>query len=790
MFCGYISMTNKKTLLALGFLLLFLGVYYFHFLGGDSFLWEDMMYMTYPEVSYLATSLASGRFPLWLSGLRDGIPFFSQQWAYYPPVWLLSLFVVDGKLSPLVVQWYTVAHLFLGGVGAFVFFRANRIGVWGALAGMTVFIFSAFPSLHIIHGAMDYVYLWLPLELYFVKKISEDVAPVKHYCLLVLCVWLSFLAGFPQLFFYNAVFLAAYWMFLYMSKEWLKGGVFKKRIIGMGLAECLKIAAVFGVVLLLGSFLIIATAQNWSLSQRQEFGFAEIADLSLPWYYLIHGLVPNFFGSVNGDGSGLPFWGFNRDTIGFRTWNAGYWMYFDFGFYAGQLALIAIGVMIFNVRKVWRTQPEAIFFLASIPLVMWLMLGRYGGLFNILYHVVPGLSLFRSPARIGCLFEFSAAMLVAYVVHELAERKLKLNFRWPLIGIGVLYVFFWLWFLAFGEQTFPELKDALARAHALKQLGLSLMAFLLTAAVIELSLRYQAGKGSAIAAIIIIVIVFADLYLSFHCFHQGKIDPRQYYGDRNGLMGRLTDLRDQNGPFRFAQLKNGKLSEEVVFPRNIGYLYSGYEALEGYILFNLKDWSAFNQIKNDRPKIDIQNVGVIANADLATGKIGLMRYTNSLPRVKFYHDLRSYGEPGALYADLDAGRLDYHRTLGVLRDECVKYGVVTSPPPADARARVRFQPVNSDEYRISYETTAPGVIFVSESFYPGWQADGGRYPLIRSFGAFKGIVIPHAGSGVITVKFSPRVLWVGLALSGSTLCVLLTLLAVVIYRGRKTRGRL
>ena len=272
-----------------------------------------------------------------------------------------------------------------------------------------------------------------------------------------------------------------------------------------------------------------------------------------------------------------------------------------------------------------------------------------------------------------------------------------------------------------------------------------------------------------VAVGLLVALAFLDLYLAFHRFHQGRTNPEEYYADRNGLIAQMTRLREQEGPFRFAQLRDGGISEEIVFPRNIGYLYPGYEAIEGYILFNLKGYAFFGCMTNEQARLDIQNVGVIANADRASGKVSLVRYTNSLPRAKFYHDIRPYDSAKALCADINSGRLDYHHTLGVLREDCEKYGVVTSVPPATAKARVRFTPVTPEEYRLSYETTAPGIIFISESYYPGWEADGARFPIINAFGAFKGIVIPEAGRGVITVKFSPRVLWMGLAISGVTL---------------------
>lgn len=279
-------------------------------------------------------------------------------------------------------------------------------------------------------------------------------------------------------------------------------------------------------------------------------------------------------------------------------------------------------------------------------------------------------------------------------------------------------------------------------------------------------------------------LIFLDLYLAFHKFHQGRIKPEDYYADRNGVIAQMSQLRVQTGPFRIAQLRAGKISEEVIFPRNTGYLYPGYEALEGYTLFGIKDYGIFNAITNEQIRLDIQNVGVIANADPATGRVGLMRYTNSLPRAKFFHHIRAYGDAKSLCSDLDAGRLDFHHEVGIFQEDCLKFGMQTSTPPAEAKATVRFIPKTPDEYQISYETSAPGIIFVSESYCPGWQAEGGRYSVIRAFGAFKGIVIPEAGSGVITVKFVPASLRLGLIISGLSLGLLMVLFGFMLKRDR------
>jgi len=768
-------------------LLLMVALFYWPLLTAQRFGWDDLLYSSYPMTGGLAKALSTGVFPFWTQGVRCGVPGCTEMGmsAFYPPAWILSLFVdANGKLSVIVYQWYLVGHILLAIGSTFIFLRLMGLARLSAQLGGLVYGFSAFLSLHLIHANMLITSVWLPVQLCFVwqlhtsRRFSSGVG-------LIFAKVMSFLAGFPQSMLYNEYLITGYWLFLFAGRESARNVIVPIGLLKRICFEVLKIGAVIAVVLLLCAVQIMPTVDNWQHSHRQEFGFAQIADQSLPWYYLIHGLVPNFFGMVNGDGSGVPFWGFNKDTLEYATWHGGAWMYWEFGFYAGQLALIAFTVLLFNARKLWATRREAVFFLCSLIVILWLMLGRYGGLFNVFYHLAPGFSMFRTPARLSGLLDFCLAVLAAVMVHELLEKKQSLNLRKPFAFLVVSYIGFLLWFLMGGDRVFPELKEPTFFSHALNQTLFSMLLFGLMVLVIVVMVRLKPGRLPVVAASVLIALAFGDLYFAFHRFHQGKTSPEQYFADRGGLISQLTQMRGQAGPFRFAQLRDGKISEEVVFPRNIGYLYPGYEAIEGYILFNLRDLSVFNSMTNEQARLDIQNVGVMANADRVTGRVNLMRNANALPRAKFYHRIRAYDDAKSLCAALDAGRLDYRNEIGVLREDCIKYGIPTTATPSNINAQVHFIPKTPDEYQISYQTTAPGIIFISESYYPGWQADGGRYPVIHAFGAFKGVVISEAGSGIITIKFSPWPFKVGLAISLTTLVGLIVVCGWMGWRRRR-----
>ncbi len=762
-----------------------LAAFYWGFLGARTFLWEDLLFYAYPGANFFSNALQEGRFPLWISGMHNGLPFYTNLnlTAFYPPLWLLAWIVPNGHVSVQSFQVYLIAQLFLGGIFSYLLFRELKCHVVAACAGMVVFVFSAFMSLHIIHSNVITAFLWLPLQLLFVNRIAGCRPAFWNFMGLIAATLMSFFAGFPQVVMYNSYFVGAYWLYLVVVRRPVPRDNRITALGGLVFREGFKIGLVFLVVILLGACQFYPVAENWSHSSREQYNYRQITDESLPWHYLIHGLAPNFFGMSSGSGEGVPFWGYDKNSLGYATWHAGAWNYWEFGYYAGQLALIALIIFLFNFRRLWGHSREAAFFLLAMPVIFLLMLGCYGGLFKVFYHLVPGFSLFRAPARIGCLLDCCLAFNAAMLVDIVLRGRLVLNLRRPLIALIAIYGVLLAGVFMYGATVFPELKTPVLWGHSVKQVVVSLLycgaifAIIRTVAVTQLRWLKVAGAWA------LVVLTFLELYVAFQPFHGSKANPDDYYSDRKGLIGQLTQMREQAGPFRFAQMRDGVLSEEIVFPRNTGYLYPGYEALEGYVLFNLKDWCALNAVTNQRARLDLQNVGVIANAERATGRVSLMQYTNALPRVKFYHQVRAYADPKSLYSDLDAGRMDYRQTVGIMQDDCVKYGIRTGAPPAQAQVRLVIK--NPDEYQVSYQTTAPGVIFISESFYPGWQAEGGRYPVIKAFGALKGIVISEAGSGVITVKFSPATLRMGLVISGATL---LGLIIVWVWLGRKREG--
>jgi uncharacterized membrane protein YfhO len=97
--------------------------------------------------------------------------------------------------------------------------------------------------------------------------------------------------------------------------------------------------------------------------------------------------------------------------------------------------------------------------------------------------------------------------------------------------------------------------------------------------------------------------------------------------------------------------------------------------------------------------------------------------------------------------------------------------IVESPPncPLAENAAMENVKLVSDEFdRVTFQsrTTTDGFLVMSDTFYPGWQAevDGRPTPVVRTNYALRGICLP-AGDHQVVFRFEPVTLKVGAVLS-------------------------
>lgn len=696
--------------------------FYWDLVRGATFLWGDALSEYFPGLHYFATNLRAGRFPLWIAEVRNGQPFYTdiQLALFYPPTWSLVPWATPERLPFVAYQVFIVGHIAWAGLGMCWFLRGLGVRVEAQVIGALTLCFGAFMSLHLIHAPMLQGYAWWPWLMELVRRMATRPARATLLGLFGVAA-MMFLAGHPQTTLYGLYLATAYWIYLAWPTET------RWRAVVMA-------PAVWVITALILAGVLLPVAENWYWSGRAACTGEAVREGSAPLTNLIGLVAPNFFGTLQATPSPVVFWG----DVSLGTAPVAPWNYWEFGNYFGQVGLLAMVVM-----SLHRSRPAG-FFLAALVIGLWLSLGHHGGLFTLAYYTVPGVSLFRVPARMANVTCFCGAVLAALFVHAVCERQPRRLMR-AVSVLGLIYAgIIGMWF----ARVFPLLRDPVVYAWSGQCLMISLAVALGVLVIVALMRRWSS------AAFGLIALVYADFALAYGQYHRGQVSADEYYADVQGIISAVRERSRREGPFRVAQFRGEKLAEEVVFPLNIGYMHPGFETPEGYTSFSLRHTARIQALSNFVAKLILQNVGATIRLADPHKPIILAPLPAGQQRARFYGRVRVFPSEEALLAAIERGELDVREEVGIVGQNW---------PSGDASGGVQFVARSPGEYELHYRVTGPGIIFVSITDYPGWVSD---FPMVRTFGAFHGVVLAEAGEGVVRVRFRPRVWRWGCLISG------------------------
>ena len=382
---------------------------------------SDLAVTHWPNAHFTRRTLwEEGHFPLWRPTIMNGAPFAANPLAglYYPPNWLF-LFL---PLLPLEVGFNlsAVFHLWLAGAAMYALMRRGfGAGVWGALTAAVVYEASPKLLAHLGAGHVGWAQAWgwLPMVVLCVMQICRSasgqggkwavgagVALAMQFCADVRMAVYTLAA---------AVTLALVWA---LGQEETKR-VSPTRSFAYSLIRS------FAVFLGLTACQWLPLVALLPETTRAAMTLQSAAAWSLPWRYLA--------GLLLADHGGNHEW---MTYVGVST-----------------LALAGAGA-----RASWRKGERRwlVGWLVGLSLgAVWFSLGENGGVFQVLYRVVPGLGLLRVPPRSWVLVIFAAAALAGLGVETMGQRT-KGTRKWRqwkrafLLGVGafppLLVVGYWL----------------------------------------------------------------------------------------------------------------------------------------------------------------------------------------------------------------------------------------------------------------------------------------------------------------------------------------------------------
>jgi hypothetical protein len=109
---------------------------------------------------------------------------------------------------------------------------------------------------------------------------------------------------------------------------------------------------------------------------------------------------------------------------------------------------------------------------------------------------------------------------------------------------------------------------------------------------------------------------------------------------------------------------------------------------------------------------------------------------------------------------------------------------LASPP----KWLLRWEEDNPERVTMVIETDRSGLLFLADTFHPGWQAliDGHACPIYKAMGAFRAVFVPM-GAHRVTMHYTSQGFRAGAALSFLTICVLLVMGSIDCWRRQRAQ---
>jgi len=390
-------------------LVLPLAVFGLPMLWGRLFLDGDGLIQNFPLRVLVGQDLRAGTLPLLDPYLYAGTPLLGgfNAGAAYPATWLFGLLPSGLAWTLNLTLVYDTAL-----AGTYLFLRRQPVSQAAATIGAATFALAGFLSAQIVHIDLIEGASWLPWMLLAVHGLTvvppggtPDAAwrRGRRWWAGVLAVGtgLSILAGGPESFIDGGTLAA-----IYLVYRLFEGGLLVRRNRAWSVRSLVSIAAGVATGVLLGAAQLLPGLAFVGQSQRGSRSYAFFTSGSLPVRTL--GLLVSPFAL-----------GTNQTTSGSYV---GQYNFPEVTSYVGILALIAACTL---PAARWRRRPEARRWWIWYVVMAIGVLAALGGQtpFDYLLYVIPGVNGQRLLNRNLLLVDFSMAVLLAWWVHLLLERR-------------------------------------------------------------------------------------------------------------------------------------------------------------------------------------------------------------------------------------------------------------------------------------------------------------------------------------------------------------------------------
>ncbi len=728
--------------------LIFLGltlVFHSEILFSGKFLWEDFVEQEFPFRTLAASSLAQGILPHWNPYVFAGMPFLADvQIAFWYPVNLLqSLFVSDGFLSPVVMEWAILLHFAVAGFGMFWFSKKIfEIDDWSAIFAGIAYGFGGYIAAQSIHQMIVYHIALFPFVAYFFIRGFDSW---KHTITGGLILGMMYLAGHPQSTLYFTFFLALLAAYEIVHRARHKSGSLDLWIF---LRMAIPIAIGFGIF----AIQFLPSQELAALSRRDTITYEKSLDGSLTWGHLLTFVLPRLFGVANGSGDAkVPYW------------NGAYYLSWETAIYIGVLPLF-FAIM---AGLLTRKKKYVAFFAGMALLALAFALGDHFFIYRIFFQF-PLFNKFRTPARMMMLFSFAASALAGVGLADALKASEK---KWgdsKGLVVRAMLVLPWLLALAGMWHATSFLKTAAEGADDSISWAASLAALPVIALIVITGLHYLGQIRGNMFALLVIAVTSIELFNYGMSLNASPQDPRDAFREQPALVTAIH--QDEAKEFSRARTRIGG---QMLVKRNQG-AYDRIQLIEGYDPLVLQ--RVFPDMANPDHSMDLMNV----KWTITTGaNPGFVERPTYMPRVKLYYQADILSDSDALTRLKTDSTYDYRNRILLEEPLLQPLGIF------DPNAKAAISKYGDNEITTQVTTASNAMLFFSEIYYPAWKAylDGKPVKLYRAFTSLRAVEVP-AGTHTVQLRYESSAFATGSIITIITLLLSLGSLAIVVVRGR------
>jgi hypothetical protein len=357
----------------------------------------------YPQLAFLARSLAAGQSPFWTPNVFTGWPQIADpQSLIFSPLHFAVAWLVP-RPSPWLADVVVFALLYAGGLGVVLFFRDRGWHVGGALVAALAFSFGGSAASRIQHVGQIESLVFLPLALWMLARALDRSS-------LSAGIGAGVLAALIVLGRDQVALLAIYVLAGYVLWHWFAEGGWQARLHAS--VKPLAAGAIVGALIV--AVPVTLTALLATASNRPEIGYDFAGRGSLHPADLLMLVFAGMFGASDFH---RDFWGPPgfpwHETFGqtglFTAQNVGQ-------LYCG--ALVAVAIISFGLVRGTLWSREIRFFSIAALLALLYALGWYTPAFRLMYELLPGVSLYRRPADATFVSCALLAIVGGYLVHR------------------------------------------------------------------------------------------------------------------------------------------------------------------------------------------------------------------------------------------------------------------------------------------------------------------------------------------------------------------------------------